>query len=385
MTAASAAVAAATDASDATDATNVRKINPTPGYYSSGKSTKRHKLVAPPSSSATRRHLVAVLIATCLYQMYVRYNPNYHHIPDASDSDFNGTTYDLRHTAPLVDGDGGAARAEPKWFGAATEESDDERVFHKLSYLGPGLAAEVWKARHENVILMEHEDGAVGDVADLLMTRIRDARTSRAEFVKYVDRMLRFLVEFSLTCVDNDEEEVTDPYGYKYTGLSMNEGVKFCTVTVTRNNRCIFQPFVDCCPGASRHGNLTMQYAAPQPETGTADVKSDASARAKQSMIVDSHLPEGELKDHNFICLDTSLRTGASAATAVQYLLDAGATEERIMFVFLIASPEGIDQLVKAHPDVKIIVGSMGHHLKPEQQNHIVPGIGDFQSRYYGD
>src|SRR5205814_9353686 len=60
----------------------------------------------------------------------------------------------------------------------------------------------------------------------------------------------------------------------------------------------------------------------------------------------------GDTSERDFFLLDPMLATGGSAVAAVASLKKAGAN--RIRFLCLVAAPEGIRYLSKAHPDVQI-------------------------------
>ena len=74
------------------------------------------------------------------------------------------------------------------------------------------------------------------------------------------------------------------------------------------------------------------------------------------------------------------LATGGSAAAAIDFLKERGATN--IKFVCLIAAPEGIQALQEAHPDVDIYVGHIDEKLNEDA--YIVPGLGDAGDRLFG-
>lgn len=80
------------------------------------------------------------------------------------------------------------------------------------------------------------------------------------------------------------------------------------------------------------------------------------------------------------LVLDPMLATGGSAVATVDILKDWGA--ERIKFVGILAAPEGIDALQKAHPDVPIHIGQIDSHLN--DIGYIVPGLGDAGDRQFG-
>ena len=74
------------------------------------------------------------------------------------------------------------------------------------------------------------------------------------------------------------------------------------------------------------------------------------------------------------------LATANSSIAAISRLKEAGATD--IVFVCLLAAPEGIDAFAPAHPDVPIITAAIDSHLN--DHGYIVPGLGDAGDRYFG-
>ncbi|MEM7115684.1 MAG: uracil phosphoribosyltransferase [Chloroflexota bacterium] len=80
------------------------------------------------------------------------------------------------------------------------------------------------------------------------------------------------------------------------------------------------------------------------------------------------------------LTLDPMLATGGSAVATVDILKKWGA--KRIKFLALLAAPEGIAALHKAHPDVPIHVAQIDSHLN--DIGYIVPGLGDAGDRQFG-
>jgi uracil phosphoribosyltransferase len=80
------------------------------------------------------------------------------------------------------------------------------------------------------------------------------------------------------------------------------------------------------------------------------------------------------------LVLDTMLATGGSAVATVDILKKWGAA--RIKQVSLIAAPEGVATLSRAHPDVDIHVAALDSHLN--ERGYIVPGLGDAGDRQFG-
>jgi len=78
--------------------------------------------------------------------------------------------------------------------------------------------------------------------------------------------------------------------------------------------------------------------------------------------------------------VDPMLATGGSAVAAIQMLKDKGV--KNIRFMCIIAAPEGVEAMKKAHPDVDIYIGALDECLN--DYGYIVPGLGDAGDRIFG-
>ena len=87
-----------------------------------------------------------------------------------------------------------------------------------------------------------------------------------------------------------------------------------------------------------------------------------------------------DITKREVIVLDPMLATGGSAIDAIKLLKDKGVTN--IKFLCIIAAPEGLDALCKAHPDVQIYAASLDEKLN--KHKYIVPGLGDAGDRIFG-
>lgn len=90
-------------------------------------------------------------------------------------------------------------------------------------------------------------------------------------------------------------------------------------------------------------------------------------------------LPQN-LQERTCVILDPMLATGGSAVAAIDVLKRDGA--KTIKLVNLVASPEGIAEVHKYHPDVDIYVASIDEKLN--DHGYIVPGLGDAGDRLFG-
>ena len=80
------------------------------------------------------------------------------------------------------------------------------------------------------------------------------------------------------------------------------------------------------------------------------------------------------------LILDPMLATGGSATAAIEVLKKWGAV--RIKLVNLIAAPEGVEAVLKAHPEVEIYTAALDRQLN--DVGYIMPGLGDAGDRQFG-
>lgn len=80
------------------------------------------------------------------------------------------------------------------------------------------------------------------------------------------------------------------------------------------------------------------------------------------------------------LVLDPMLATGGSAVATVDILKKWGV--RKIKFVGILASPEGINALHTAHPDVPIHIAAIDEGLN--EHGFILPGLGDAGDRQFG-
>ena len=87
-----------------------------------------------------------------------------------------------------------------------------------------------------------------------------------------------------------------------------------------------------------------------------------------------------QLEDRLVIAVDPMLATGNSSVAAISRLKKEGAKEIRLLC--LVAAPEGVTCVQKAHPDVRIYTASLDERLN--ENGYIVPGLGDAGDRMFG-
>ena len=120
-----------------------------------------------------------------------------------------------------------------------------------------------------------------------------------------------------------------------------------------------------------------LQELIPSARVGHIGLYRDESHRPVEYLV---RLPEtgGRI----FILCDPMIGTGYSAAHAVQVLKNRGVRGKDILFLALVASPEGVGVYQEQHPDVPMFVAALDDHL--DKNAYIVPGLGDAGDRLFG-
>lgn len=154
---------------------------------------------------------------------------------------------------------------------------------------------------------------------------------------------------------------IETPLNIPYEGHAF-EG-KICGVSIIRAGESMEQGLRDCCRSV-RLGKILIQ-------------RDEETATPKLFYV---KLPQ-DISNRYVLLLDPLLATGGSAAMAVDVLLEKGVPQERILFLNVLASPEGISLFKEKYPAVKIVTGMIDEGL--DEAKYVVPGVGDFGDRYY--
>ena len=80
------------------------------------------------------------------------------------------------------------------------------------------------------------------------------------------------------------------------------------------------------------------------------------------------------------LILDPMLATGGTLVATIDLLKESGC--KQIRGLFLVAAPEGLNRLEKAHPDVDIYVAAIDEKLN--DIGYIIPGLGDAGDKIFG-
>ncbi|KAF5370189.1 hypothetical protein D9757_010628 [Collybiopsis confluens] len=213
---------------------------------------------------------------------------------------------------------------------------------------------------------------------EALYTIIRNKDTSRGDLLFYSDRIIRLLVEEGLNHLPVIKKSVVTPTGATYDGVGF-EG-KICGVSILRAGEAMEAGLREVCrsmriskiliKGALKHlvymGRRINSWDGFQDE------------ETAQPKLFYSKFPQDIAKRY-VLLLDPMLATGGSAMKAVDVLMEHGVGEERIIFINLISSPEGLKTFCAKFPRLKVITGWIDQGLN--EKAYIIPGLGDFGER----
>lgn len=87
-----------------------------------------------------------------------------------------------------------------------------------------------------------------------------------------------------------------------------------------------------------------------------------------------------DIDQRDAVILEPMLATGGTVVATLDLLKKAGC--KNIRGLFIVAAPEGIDRVLKAHPDMEIFTASLDKGL--DENGYILPGLGDAGDKIFG-
>ncbi|KAI5443326.1 Uridine kinase-like protein 5, variant 2 [Lathyrus oleraceus] len=88
-----------------------------------------------------------------------------------------------------------------------------------------------------------------------------------------------------------------------------------------------------------------------------------------------------DIASRHVLLLDPVLATGSSAVKAISLLLKKGVLESNIIFLNLIAAPQGINAVCERFPMMKLVTSEIDASLN--ESSRVIPGLGEFGDRYF--
>ncbi len=206
----------------------------------------------------------------------------------------------------------------------------------------------------ENVQVLDHP------LIQHKITRLRDKTTGTAEFRKLVNEIAMLMGYEALRDLETEDVEVETPI--EKTMSPTLAGKKQAVVPILRAGLGMTDGVLALLPTAKvGHIGLYRDEETHKPHAYYCKLPDPISLRT-------------------IIVTDPMLATGGSAIDAINFIKEKGGV--KIKFMCIIAAPEGLEALHKAHPDIQIYVGHVDRELN--ENAYICPGLGDAGDRIFG-
>lgn len=192
------------------------------------------------------------------------------------------------------------------------------------------------------------------------LTFLRDKNTGSKEFRELVSEIAMLMCYEATRDLPLEETTIETPVSVAKTQIIA--GRKLAFVPILRAGLGMVDGVLEMVPAAKvGHIGLYRDHETLQP------------------VEYYSKLPL-DINERDVIVLDPMLATGGSAIDAITIIKRSN--PKSIKFMCIIAAPEGIQALTKAHPDVHVYCASVDDHLN--EVGYIVPGLGDAGDRIFG-
>ncbi len=191
-------------------------------------------------------------------------------------------------------------------------------------------------------------------------TVLRMKETSNKEFRESVEEITMLMCYEALRDLPMEDVEIETPL--VKTKCKMLAGKKLAVVPILRAGLGMVNGFLNIIPIA-KVGHIGMY-------------------RDEETLVPHPYyckLPP-DIDERMIVVVDPMLATGGSAIDAITQIKAKGG--KQIRFLCLIAAPEGVEALSKAHPDVDIYCANIDEKLN--ENGYIVPGLGDAGDRIFG-
>ena len=210
------------------------------------------------------------------------------------------------------------------------------------------------KMKKEEVTVLDHP------LIEHKLYILRDKNTGTKEFRELVSELGMFLCYEAMKDAKLDEVEIETPIT-KVKAKRLNED-KYAFLPILRAGTGMLDGLINVIPNAKiGHIGMYRNEETLEPVRYFFKVPND-------------------IKNREVLILDPMLATGGSGCDAIEQLKKEGV--KKIKFLCLIAAPEGIERMQKAHPDVKIYCAAVDEKLN--EKGYIVPGLGDAGDRIFG-
>lgn len=189
---------------------------------------------------------------------------------------------------------------------------------------------------------------------------LRKKTTTDKEFRENIEEITMLMCYEALRDLPMEAVEIETPI--KVTKQNMLKGKKMAVVPILRAGLGMVNGVQRLIPNA-KIGHIGMY-------------------RDEETLIPHEYyckLPS-DIENRLIVVIDPMLATGGSAIDAISQIKSYGG--KNIKFLCIIAAPQGMEALAKAHPDVEIYCANLDEGLN--ENGYIVPGLGDAGDRIFG-
>ena len=192
------------------------------------------------------------------------------------------------------------------------------------------------------------------------LTYLRKKETGSKEFRELVSEIAMLMCYEATRDLPLEEVEIETPMGPAVTKII--SGRKLAIVPILRAGLGMVEGVLTLVPAARvGHIGLYRDHQTLQP-------------------VEYYHKLPQDIESREVIVLDPMLATGGSAVDAIDIIKRSH--PKSIKFMCIIAAPEGVEALTKAHPDVQVYCAAVDERLN--EIGYIVPGLGDAGDRIFG-
>jgi len=194
-------------------------------------------------------------------------------------------------------------------------------------------------------------------------TFIRNRETDRDSFIFYSKRLMRLLIEETLSLLPFKKVTVETQQTIPYEGMKSAAG-EICGVSILRAGETMEQALCDVLKNV-RLGKILIQ----------------TNAITGEPELYYLRLPK-DIQDYKIFLMDATVATGAASMMAIRVLLDHDVPEENITLCSLLMAASGVHSIAYAFPKVRIVTTAVDPEIN--DKFYIKPGIGNFGDRYFG-
>ncbi|MDD6102717.1 MAG: uracil phosphoribosyltransferase [Clostridiales bacterium] len=206
----------------------------------------------------------------------------------------------------------------------------------------------------DNIFIMDHP------LIKHKISRLRDKSTGTNEFRNLVNEIAMLMGYEALRDLPLMDVEVETP-------------IEKCMTPVIAGRKLAIVPILRAGLGMT-NGILEL---VPTAKVGHIGLYRDEETHEPHEYYCKLPSP---INERTIVVTDPMLATGGSAISAVNFIKQHGGVN--IKFMCIIAAPEGIEKLHKAHPDIQIYIGNVDRELN--ENAYICPGLGDAGDRIFG-